>query len=362
VVKIFLENVTKHFDDTVAVDDLTLEIRDKEFLVLLGPSGCGKTTVLNLIAGLEAPDKGHIYFDDELVDQLPPDKRDVAMVFQSYALYPHMNAYDNIAFPLKNKKFPKEEIRKRVLETASLLGIEHLLSRKPYQMSGGERQRVALARAIVREPKAFLLDEPLSNLDARMRISTRTELKKLHEDLEITFVYVTHDQLEAMTMGDRIVLMRYGTIQQIGTPNEVYNNPSNLFVASFIGSNPMNLLECVFVEQEGKKLLKASSFDVDVSSYADICRTIEAGTEVVLGLRPEDLNVSKSRTSENDIGGTIFAVEPLGNEAIIDVKVGDDIVKLSSSDLGLRKGERVWISMNYRKIHIFDKKSGKAII
>ncbi|RLE52516.1 MAG: glycerol-3-phosphate ABC transporter ATP-binding protein, partial [Candidatus Methanomethylicota archaeon] len=240
MVKIHLEHVTKVFGEVVAVDDVTLTIREKEFMVLLGPSGCGKTTTLRIIAGLEEPTKGEVYIDDQPVTYLPPKDRDIAMVFQNYALYPHMKVYDNIAFPLKLRKYPKEEIDKMVKEVAEMLHIEDLLDRMPKQLSGGEQQRVALARALIRRPKAFLLDEPLSNLDAKLRVVMRAELKRLQKELGVTTVYVTHDQAEAMTMADRIAVMKDGKVLQVGSPADVFNKPVNLFVAGFIGSPPMN--------------------------------------------------------------------------------------------------------------------------
>ncbi|HEY8497197.1 MAG TPA: sn-glycerol-3-phosphate ABC transporter ATP-binding protein UgpC, partial [Limnochordales bacterium] len=243
--RVVLENVTKRYGNVVAVNKANLVIEDEEFVVLVGPSGCGKSTTLRMIAGLEEITEGNIYIGDRLVNDVPPKDRDIAMVFQNYALYPHMNVYDNMAFGLKLRKFPKDEIDRRVREAARMLGIEHLLDRKPKQLSGGQRQRVAVGRAIVREPAAFLMDEPLSNLDAKLRVQMRAELSKLHNRLRTTTIYVTHDQTEAMTMGDRIVVMKDGFIQQVGAPLEIYENPNNVFVAGFIGSPAMNFLNAV---------------------------------------------------------------------------------------------------------------------
>ena len=246
--KVKVVNLVKKFDKTVAVDGISFDVKDGEFIVLLGPSGCGKTTTLRCIAGLETPDEGEIYIDDKLVNDLPPKDRDVAMVFQSYALYPHMTVYGNLAFPLKMRKLPKDEIDKKVKEVAKLLNIDHLLDRKPRQLSGGEMQRVALGRALVRTPRVFLMDEPLSNLDAKLRVYMRAELKKLQRDLKITTIYVTHDQAEAMAMADRIAVMNKGKILQYSEPHDVYEKPANLFVAGFIGSPPMNFIKASIVE------------------------------------------------------------------------------------------------------------------
>ena len=241
--KVVIEHLTKHFGDVVAIDDLTLEIVDREFLTLLGPSGCGKTTTLNIIAGLEDPTNGRVFFDDDDVTNVPPERRDIAMVFQTYALYPHMRVYDNIAFGLRMRRTPADEIERLMGEAAKAMEIDHLLKRKPRELSGGQRQRVALARAIVRNAHVFLLDEPLSNLDAKLRVTMRTELKRLHAELEKTFVYVTHDQAESLIMSDRIVVLNEGKLQQLGTPEEIYNQPANVFIAGFVGSPPMNFFD-----------------------------------------------------------------------------------------------------------------------
>ncbi|HDJ83484.1 MAG TPA: ABC transporter ATP-binding protein, partial [Desulfurococcaceae archaeon] len=263
MVSVRLENLTKCFGRVIAVNNLNLEIKDGEFVALLGPSGCGKTTTLLMIAGIYKPTKGYIYFDDVIVNDLPPKDRNIGMVFQSYALYPHMRVFDNIAFPLKLQKLPKEEIKKRVLETAKLLRIEDLLNRKPAQLSGGQQQRVALARALAKQPNLFLMDEPLSNLDAKLRVIMRAELKRLQKSLGITTIYVTHDQVEAMTMADRIAVLNKGELQQYSTAEELYSKPSNLFVAGFIGSPPMNFIECTLVERDNKYYLDASDFSIE---------------------------------------------------------------------------------------------------
>ena len=264
MVGVTLKNVTKKFRKVVAVDNINVKIKDKEFHVLLGPSGCGKSTILNMIAGLETPTEGEIYFDNDIVNDVNPEKRDVAMVFQSYALYPHMKVFDVIAFSLKIRKTPKPEIKKMVTETAHMLGISEMLNRKPHELSGGERQRVALARAIVRDPKVFLLDEPLSNLDAKLRIQMRADLRILFNNLDATVVYVTHDQAEAMTLSDRMVVMKDGIIQQVGKPGEVYHNPQNTFVAGFLGSPHMNFIDCVLIDKKNIFYLKSKEFEIKI--------------------------------------------------------------------------------------------------
>src|SRR6056297_684836 len=301
---VFLENITKRYDDVVAVKDANLEIKDKEFLVLVGPSGCGKSTTLRMIAGLEDITEGTIKIGDEIVNDVAPKDRDIAMVFQNYALYPHMNVYDNMAFGLKLRKEPKDLIDKRVNEAAEILGIEELLDRKPKKLSGGQRQRVALGRAIVREPKVFLMDEPLSNLDAKLRVQMRTELSKLHDRLKTTVIYVTHDQTEAMTMGDRIVVLKDGFIQQVDDPLTLYNQPENIFVAGFIGSPAMNFMDAKIDEEDGKYYIDGDgSFRIIIpenrmEKFPEINNYV--GKEVVFGIRPEDL-VDSSITHDFDL-------------------------------------------------------------
>ena len=273
MVVVRLEKITKKFKNIIAVNEVSLEVKDKEFYILLGPSGSGKSTTLNIIAGLEEPTSGYVYFDGEIVNDVPPEKRDVAMVFQTFALYPHMTAFDNIAFPLRIRKYPKTEIRERVNRVAEMLRIKHLLEKKPYELSGGERQRVALARAIVREPKLFLLDEPLSNIDAKLRVHMRAELIRLQKELGITTIYVTHDQVEAMTMGDKIAVMNHGKIMQIGRPIEVFKKPANLFVAGFIGTPPMNFFDCSLETSNGEDMLNCGHFKIKLNKeLADTIR------------------------------------------------------------------------------------------
>jgi multiple sugar transport system ATP-binding protein len=361
--KIVLEGINKKFGDVLAVKDLSLEVRDKEFLVLLGPSGCGKTTALRCIAGLETPDAGKIYLGDRLVNDLPPRERDVAMVFQSYALYPHMSVYDNLAFPLRVRKAPRTELDAKVRKAAETLKITHLLKRKPKQLSGGEQQRVALGRALVREPKAFLMDEPLSNLDAKLRIHMRAELKRLQKQLEITTVYVTHDQVEAMTMADRIAVMNRGVLQQLETPDKTYGSPSNMFVASFIGNPPMNFIDCSFVQKDGRAFLDAGTFTLDVFEFTNSIREKSSSSELVLGIRPEYMWVQRDRPAGDAVEAEVYVVEPLGSEIIVDLKLGDSLLRARrSADVTLNLGEKVWFSFKKDKLHIFDKKTEITII
>jgi multiple sugar transport system ATP-binding protein len=361
--KVVLQDLTKKFGDVVAVDDLSIQIEDKEFLVLLGPSGCGKTTALRCIAGLEIPDAGSIYIGDRLVNEVPPKERDIAMVFQSYALYPHMSVYDNLAFPLRMRKLSKQEIDEKVRKAAETLRIPHLLKRKPKQLSGGEQQRVALGRAIVREPKVFLMDEPLSNIDAKLRLYMRAELKRLQKDLSITTAYVTHDQAEAMTMADRIAVMNRGALLQLSTPATTYNSPSSTFVAGFLGSPPMNFIDCSFVSKDGKAFLDAGTFTLDVSELAAIIKEKSTSSELVLGVRPEDTLVQADRPRGDAVEAEVYVVEPLGAQIIIDLRVGENILKAESPEGLLPSvGDRVWVSLRRNKLHIFDKKTEKAIV
>lgn len=360
--RVSIKDLTKRFGNVVAVNKLDLEVRDKEFVVLLGPSGCGKTTALRCIAGLETPDEGEIYIGDRLVNDLDPKERDIAMVFQSYALYPHMKVFDNLAFPLENAKVPKDEIKNRVQEVAELLKIENLLNRKPKQLSGGQRQRVALGRAMVREPHVFLMDEPLSNLDAKLRVYMRTELKKLQRDVGITTIYVTHDQVEAMTMGDKVAILDEGILQQFGHPHEIYFHPSNVFVAGFIGTPPTNFFDCNLMAGipctldtgEFRYPLPEHVAKAAKKSTSDVC---------ILGVRPQDVLVYKSAKEKKGlVKARLEVVEPLGDKQILDLKVGDYLVKaLVSPDFKAEMGDELWIDFPADKIYIFDKKTGEAL-
>ena len=360
MVRVRLENVSKYFGRVAAVVDLDLEIRDGEFVALLGPSGCGKTTTLLMIAGIYKPTKGRILFDDEDVTDLPPKERNIGMVFQSYALYPHMTVYENIAFPLKLKKVPRQEIDRKVREVARFLQIEELLDRKPGQLSGGQQQRVALGRALVKEPDVLLLDEPLSNLDAKLRIMMRAELKRLQKELGITTVYVTHDQVEAMSMADRIAVMNKGRLQQFDEPEVLYNRPANLFVAGFIGSPPMNFLEGSVVEREGGFFFEANGFRVRLPE--ELGRRGAEKPGVVLGVRPEDIEIAM----HDGLGGvraSIYVVEPLGRDSIVNVRVDGAILKiLAPGDLRVEPGQTVWLRIKSSRIHLFDKATGRSLL
>jgi len=360
-----LEKVCKHFDDVVAVDDFNLSIQDKEFVVLVGPSGCGKTTTLRMIAGLESITSGDVYIGDRLINKLPAKDRNIAMVFQNYALYPHMTVFDNMAFSLEMRKRPKDEIKQRVQEAAEILDIQALLFRRPKQLSGGQRQRVALGRAIVRKPEVFLFDEPLSNLDAKLRAQTRLELKKLHERLATTAVYVTHDQIEAMTMGDRIVVMHDGFIQQVGSPLELYDRPTNKFVAGFIGSPAMNLFEAELNgDGSGDEVsLQADNFTLDLPP--EKAKYFQDYTEqkVIVGIRPEDFKQAAEHRPGKTIPAKVEVVEPIGNETYVNVAAGN--VTLTAA-VGRRTVIKPHSSLNlvpvFENMHLFDIRSEKSIL
>lgn len=358
--RVRLDNVTKCFGNVVAINKLSFEAEDKGFLVLLGPSGCGKTTALRCIAGLETPDEGEIYIGDTLVNALDPKDRDVAMVFQSYALYPHMTVFNNMAFPLENMKVPKKEINNRVRHVANLLQIEPLLERKPKQLSGGQQQRVALGRSIVREPKVFLMDEPLSNLDAKLRVYMRTELKKLQEELGVTTIYVTHDQVEAMTMGDKIAILKDGVLQQFDPPSKVYSHPSNVFVAGFVGSPPSNFFDCILTGS----VLEGKEFKYTLPD--DIAKAAGTATseEIILGIRPQDVKVFKAlKEKENSFRAKLYTKEPLGDVMILALKLGEYLIKaVVSPDFKVEKTDDLWIKFSVEKIHLFDKKTGATLI
>jgi multiple sugar transport system ATP-binding protein len=390
------DGVSKVYDNGFrAVDDLHLDIRDGEFMVLVGPSGCGKTTALRMLAGLEDISEGELVIDDRVINDVPPQKRDIAMVFQNYALYPHLSVYDNMAYGLKIQKLSKQEIDERVRRIASVIGLEDLLQRKPKALSGGQRQRVAMGRAIVREPKVFLMDEPLSNLDAKLRVQMRSEVSRIQHDLQATTVYVTHDQVEAMTMGDRVALMRRGVLQQVDTPMELYNAPRNLFVASFIGSPAMNLLEAKLEQTDDG--LTALVGDHRLSFDAD-GRGLEryAGRTVALGIRPEHLEdgaIESGAPAQRRLRGRVTAVEALGSELIAHLTIGgtpvlteetkevaadldEALVRELEADAGeaelpivarfdeasrVRTGDTVDIVVDTRRLHFFDLESGDAI-
>ena len=345
---VIFENITKKFDDVTAVDDFSLEVKDKEFLVLLGPSGCGKTTTMRVVAGLEQANSGKVLIDNNDVTDYAPKERDIAMVFQSYALYPHMTVFQNIEYPLKIKNIPKEKRNDQVNETIKKVQLEGLLERLPKQLSGGQKQRVALARAIIRNPKVFLMDEPLSNLDAKLRVEMRAKLKNLQNELGITTIYVTHDQVEAMTLADRVVVMNNAKISKVSSPKEIYNNPKNLFVAGFVGSPPMN-----FIHGE----IKNNKF---INNYiGEESIQIKDRGSVILGVRPEDMNVAQ----DGNIKGEVYSFELTGDSTYVTVKLGDDlIIAKTESDYKTSIGSPIALSLNKNKIYFFDAKSENRIV
>ena len=350
------ENVTKAYGENIILKNISLEIKDGEFCVIVGPSGCGKTTLLRMLAGLEEITYGKIYIDSVLVNDLPPSKREIAMVFQDYALYPHMSVRENMSFALKLRKVKKEEINSRVIEAASILQITHLLDRMPKQLSGGQRQRVAIGRAIVRHPKVFLFDEPLSNLDAKLREEMRIEFLKLYQKLAATMIYVTHDQIEAMTLASKIIIMNKGIIQQIGTPIDVYLKPKKLFVASFIGTPTMNFIngklfidrEKIFLIHEDKKIFIPAFAFPDYQKYE--------GKEIILGIRPDDIILDESKMDkENAISAKVDVVELLGPRENIYIKISDKkIITATSHSFKITPQSEIKFSLNYLNLHIFD--------
>lgn len=356
--RVLLQNVTKIFDgDVIAVSDFSLDVANDEFMVIVGPSGCGKTTTLRMIAGLEEPSSGNVYIGETLVNDVSPKDRDIAMVFQNYALYPHMTVYQNMAFALKMRKFPKPQMDRRVEEAASMLGIEHLLNRKPKALSGGQRQRVALGRAIVRDPQAFLFDEPLSNLDAQLRASTRVELKALHNKLRATSIYVTHDQAEAMTLGDRVCVMRSGTVQQVGAPMEIYEKPVNKFVAGFIGTPPMNFFAGHVKFKAHMPCFICDSDTIKLPQYLNPVLANYRDKKMILGVRPQHLCLHPLRgQADNTISATVNIVEPLGmrTDVYLTSKAGSGFVASIATHLKPKLGDTVKIYIDLQKIHVFD--------
>ena len=364
----------KYPGGVVAVSDVNLEIRDKEFIVLVGPSGCGKSTTLRMIAGLEEISEGELYIGDRLVNDIAPKDRDIAMVFQNYALYPHMTVFDNMAFGLKLRKVPKDEIERKVNEAAKILDLTHLLDRKPKAMSGGQRQRVALGRAIVRSPKVFLLDEPLSNLDAKLRAQMRTEIAKIHKKLGTTFIYVTHDQTEAMTMGDRIVCMKDGFVQQIDTPQNLYENPVNKFVAGFLGSPQMNFIDAELKEEYGQYIVEFGATNGRGNRYQIIVPESKVnedlgayvGKEIILGVRPESIHDEEmylSNASTGVIDANVEITEMMGAETYLYLLCeGIPLTARVSPRSTARPGDDIKVAIDPNRIHIFDKETEKAIV
>jgi multiple sugar transport system ATP-binding protein len=367
--RVQLDNIRKVYDnDFVAVHDATFEIGDGEFVVLVGPSGCGKSTTLRMIAGLESISGGTLRIGERVVNDVPPKDRDIAMVFQNYALYPHMTVFDNMAFGLKLRKFPKAEIQERVQRAAEILGLESVLDRKPKALSGGQRQRVALGRAIVRKPSVFLFDEPLSNLDAKLRVQTRTEISKLHQQLGATMVYVTHDQVEAMTMGDRIVVMKDGVVQQIAAPLDLYNHPVNTFVAGFIGSPAMNFVNGVLSGPADARMLEITPAGGSTSRIALPAGHVSADYEgpVTVGVRPEDLYVGghlpAGRLYSDPIPATLEVTEPMGNEVFVYAGLGADrmVARIEPQELPAL-GEPIGLCVDLNKLHFFDLAEGVSL-
>jgi multiple sugar transport system ATP-binding protein len=361
--RVVIRKLNKMYNEIHAVKGVNLEIRDREFMVLVGPSGCGKTTTLRMVAGLESITSGEILIGDTIVNELPPMDRDIAMVFQNYALYPHMSVYDNMAFGLKMRRFARSEIDRRVREAADILGMEDYLARKPRQLSGGQRQRVALGRAIVRHPQVFLFDEPLSNLDAQLRVQMRVELKKIHDRVGTTAIYVTHDQVEAMTLGDRVVVMKDGLVQQVGEPLDLYNQPSNRFVAGFIGSPAMNFATVAVAEEDSTVCAVGEGIRLKLPPRIAARMRGHIGEKVTLGIRPEDLRVA----SGDDGGGLTFGavvevIERLGSQILLDVKVGSGMmVAAVEPTIKAKVREHLHLALNADRLHFFDGSSEAAI-
>jgi len=359
------KNVYKRFGDVTVISDLNMDIADKEFVVFVGPSGCGKSTSLRMLAGLEEISEGEILIGDRVVNDVPPKDRDIAMVFQSYALYPHMSVYDNMAFGLKLRKTPKAEIDRRVKEAADILGLGNLLDRKPKALSGGQRQRVAVGRAIVREPAVFLMDEPLSNLDAKLRVSARAEITKLHKRLGTTFIYVTHDQVEAMTMGDRIAVLADGILQQIDSPRTLYTEPNNVFVAGFIGSPSMNFFAATLVQEDGHLYCDTGDFRVQIPDDRKATFQSYAGKEVTMGMRPEHVHAPEYAPPgiiAAPLKGTAELVELLGHELHLYVNTGkNSLVATVDTRKNVNVGNTIDLVMDMNNVHLFDKNTEQAI-
>jgi multiple sugar transport system ATP-binding protein len=365
--RVLLDKVSKQFGDVEVVKQVTLEIPDREFCVLVGPSGCGKTTTLRMVAGLEEITSGDIYIGDRRVNDLPPKDRDIAMVFQNYALYPHMSVYDNMAFGLKLRGYSKKEIEQRVKEAGEILSIGPLLERLPKQLSGGQKQRVAVGRAIVRKPKVFLFDEPLSNLDAKLRVQMRAELKKIHDRLQSTMIYVTHDQTEAMTMGDRICVMKDGVIQQVDGPLSLYDRPSNKFVAGFIGSPPMNFVEVEIIKKDEEIFLSEGMFELKVPKQFKEAVAPYTSKKMTLGVRPEDiydkLFYTMGPKDGNSFSATVEVVEPLGSEIFLHFNTGKNtlVAKVDAHNQA-KTNQVIELIINMNKVHLYDTRTGISVV
>ena len=361
--EIRIENLCKNFGEVKAVIDLNLTIHDKEMLCFLGPSGCGKTTSLRMVAGLERPSSGKISIGGREVTDLAPRERDIAMVFENYALYPQMTVFGNIAFPLRVKNVSPDQIKEKVLKAAQILEIENLLDRNINQLSGGQKQRVAMGRAIVRNPAVFLMDEPISHLDAKLRAHMRGEIKRLQKDLATTMIYVTHDQLEAMSMADRIAIMNLGLLQQLGTPSDIFNNPINEFVAGFIGDPPINFVGCRLVEEGGKTILRDGDFAIDLSpEKADTVKKQAKGAELKLGIRPTHFSLHREQPAGPSLPAEVYISEPLGEVQIIDLSFRGQIIKMvTDPEVRVSIGESVWLSFDMERTHVFDQATGLKI-
>ena len=358
--RVTLRDLCKHFGKVHAVDSLSLEIGDADFVALLGPSGCGKTTTLLMIAGIYKPTRGHVQFDEQVVNELPPKDRNIGMVFQSYALYPHMTVFDNLTFPLMLKKTSQEEMAQRAQRVADMMDIGHLMDRKPAQLSGGQQQRVALGRALVKEPDLLLFDEPLSNLDARLRLTMRAEIKRLQMNLGITSIYVTHDQVEAMTMADRIAVMKDGILQAYSTPEELYDQPKTLFVANFIGNPPMSFIDAELVREGDEYRVRASGMDLSVPAERGQ-RALEGSTSrrVVMGIRPEDITLA----DDGQVGGEIYVVEPLGRDDLLDCRFdGNSVHVLVDPALHMCIGDHIRLAFNMNKVQFFDPGTERSLL
>ena len=360
-----LSSVTKHFKATTAIRDLNLEIKDGEFFCVLGPPGAGKTTLLRLIVGLERPEIGFIEIENEDVSEMHPSKRDIAMIFQNLALYPDKTVFENIAFPLRVQKMDEEAIQKKVKKVAKQLKIDWLLEKTPAKLSGGERQRVAIGRAIIRKPRVYLMDEPLSNLDAILRLEMRVYLKALQADLNETFVYVTHDQVEALSMGDRIAVLNEGKLQQVATPEKIYKLPENTFVANILGSPPMNFIPCNANGDNSADRITHDCFEISSTSgsFKKLFQAEGEKQNLLLGVRPEDINIYHQKETDDGIAAEIYVVEPLGNETVVDIKLGNSIIKvLAEADFTGTSGNKVWIRLRPDRLHFFDKESGQCLL
>lgn len=366
--RVTLKNVWKKYREVEAVKRLNLTCEDKEFLCLLGPSGCGKTSILRMIAGLEEVTEGDIYIDDVRVNDVDPSRRDIAMVFENYALYPHKTVFQNMAYPLRIRKEPPEEVEKKVKAAAELLRIQELSDRYPRELSGGQRQRVGVGRAIVRNPKVFLMDEPISHLDTKLREHMRGEMKRLQKKLDQTFIYVTHDQIEAMTMADRIAVINFGVLQQVGTPTEIFYHPVNEFVAGFVGSPPMNFLKCDLIAKSGEWKVKHKLFEIPLSGEVNNAikgklREFSGSYPGKLGFRPHFANVSLKKQKPDSIKAEIYLLEPLGTELIAHLLVGEDRVRVvTSPDFEANIGDTAYIDLDTKKIHIFDEQTTRSLI